>query len=566
MKLKTLLGVLSMIAVTPLHATEPLDSVYNSLKVNPSTTTTLVKYTGTFSQDCPGFMYHRGMGNGWTEGEKIQLAGVAPEMAESIFNIFDRSASEVGHVTVLKTDRACFDNNNMLGYACHYDEETGTMQFLRATVEDEITIPYDWFKRDFYDGSVERIQVQLPVAEWVAALAKLNTELKYNYVFYDRYKSRIDSAYKEIFPMMTRVSDNYEAYRLLERFIASCNDGHTCVFSSGVIEQPVSSPFTTRLIDGRVYIDNVESTALDATGIKRGWEIVEVNGVTARQYGDSILSPYVSSSTPQWTDYMVYDGNGFTRGHKGDTLHLELRNGKKNVHVAHIIGSGKKDMPSQSKGFNFSKIKGNVGLLRIPDFQSPTVTKLFDAVYDDILSTDALIIDIRGNGGGNSGFATYIAQHFSADSIATASWSSPLYCPAFASWGREPFKHESPSQKIAPIDDKELYLKPVVILIDRGTFSAAEDFAALFKGMKRATFVGSPTGGSTGNGVRVQLNPLVSANICSKHDTAPDGTEFVGIGIQPDIPVAETPATYFAKKPTPTTDPYISTALTTLKK
>ncbi len=64
--------------------------------------------------------------------------------------------------------------------------------------------------------------------------------------------------------------------------------------------------------------------------------------------------------------------------------------------------------------------------------------------------------------------------------------------------------------------------------------------------MKRGPSVGTATGGSTGNGVRALLTKGIYANICAKHDTMPDGTEFVGIGIIPDIIIEETPESYFS--------------------
>ena len=80
--------------------------------------------------------------------------------------------------------------------------------------------------------------------------------------------------------------------------------------------------------------------------------------------------------------------------------------------------------------------------------------------------------------------------------------------------------------------------------------SAAEDFAVMFMGIRRGEVVGTPTGGSTGNGVRVTLfeDDGSFANICSKHDTAPDGTEFVGYGIRPTIVVGETYKSHFKDK------------------
>lgn len=548
-----------MLGCCTVHADSSLDSLFNALRPLASSATE-VKYTGMYDGNIPGFMIQRGYGNGWTEGLRLNCIDIKPEKAEEIFNTFD-TATE-GKALRSGSQRAYYNESERVVYLCNYQEDTNTLQLLKASVDDEICVPYDWYSRDFYDGSPEQLKFQLPTAEWVAALAKLYTELKYNYVFYDRFKGDIDRVYNEIFPQMAQVTDNYEALRLLNRFIASCHDGHTYVYAVGVIEQPVCSPFTTRLIGDRVYIDRVESTELQQDGMQRGMEVVAVNGVPVGEYADSALRPFVGSSTPQWTDYRVFDKYGLSTGRKGSPLNLTLTNDHDTLVINHQTGRAKRDLPAAPDRFQFSKIDGNIGLLRITDFQSEQVTEMFDRVYNDILATDALIIDIRGNGGGNSGYANYIARHFSADSIRSDSWRSPTYTPAFASWGYERSWHEEPSVLMPPIREKEPYLKPLVILIDRGTFSAAEDFAALFKAMGRAVFVGNPSGGSTGNGVRVQLNSAVAANICSKHDRMADGTEFVGIGILPDVSVDQTPQSYFSPSGG---DAFIKAAISQLK-
>jgi C-terminal processing protease CtpA/Prc len=76
----------------------------------------------------------------------------------------------------------------------------------------------------------------------------------------------------------------------------------------------------------------------------------------------------------------------------------------------------------------------------------------------------------------------------------------------------------------------------VAVLIGPKTFSAAEDFLAPLKMSKRATLVGAPSGGSTGQPLSVPLYNAF-ARICTKWDRFADGTEFVGVGVQPDVPV-----------------------------
>jgi carboxyl-terminal processing protease len=82
--------------------------------------------------------------------------------------------------------------------------------------------------------------------------------------------------------------------------------------------------------------------------------------------------------------------------------------------------------------------------------------------------------------------------------------------------------------------------KPVVVLVGNMTFSAAEDFVVAFDLMKRGKLIGEPTGGSTGQPYSFKLPGGLSARVCMKRDTYPDGKEFVGVGVQPDILVVPT--------------------------
>ncbi|BBB62748.1 hypothetical protein UNDKW_4475 [Undibacterium sp. KW1] len=89
---------------------------------------------------------------------------------------------------------------------------------------------------------------------------------------------------------------------------------------------------------------------------------------------------------------------------------------------------------------------------------------------------------------------------------------------------------------------KEVYAGPVVVLAGAKTFSAAEDFLMSFVTLQRGTVIGSATAGSTGMPMFFKLPGGGSARICVKHDSFPDGREFVGKGIAPDIEIAPTVA------------------------
>ena len=78
-----------------------------------------------------------------------------------------------------------------------------------------------------------------------------------------------------------------------------------------------------------------------------------------------------------------------------------------------------------------------------------------------------------------------------------------------------------------------------MLLIGPATFSAAEDFLVAWKNSDRGKIIGEPSAGSTGQPLFFQLPGGRSACVCTKRDTFPDGTEWVGKGIE-DILVRPT--------------------------
>ena len=82
------------------------------------------------------------------------------------------------------------------------------------------------------------------------------------------------------------------------------------------------------------------------------------------------------------------------------------------------------------------------------------------------------------------------------------------------------------------------FLGPVVVLIGPETNSAAEDFVVPLHAAARATIVGQKSRGSTGQPLQFSfLDGKISGRVCTKRDTYPDGREFVGVGVIPDVEV-----------------------------
>jgi C-terminal processing protease CtpA/Prc len=81
---------------------------------------------------------------------------------------------------------------------------------------------------------------------------------------------------------------------------------------------------------------------------------------------------------------------------------------------------------------------------------------------------------------------------------------------------------------------------PLVVLVGPHTFSSAEDFLIPLVHAKRATLLGETTGGSTGQPLTIPLPGGGFCRICTLQSFFPDGREFVGRGIEPDVVVHPT--------------------------
>ncbi len=100
----------------------------------------------------------------------------------------------------------------------------------------------------------------------------------------------------------------------------------------------------------------------------------------------------------------------------------------------------------------------------------------------------------------------------------------------------------------------------VVVLAGPDSYSAAEDFLASFKHLKRGTVVGETTGGSTGQPLTFPLPFGGMGVICAKRDVLPDWNEFVGVGIPPDVQVKPSLKAFLAGE-----DEVLGTAMKILK-
>ncbi len=375
----------------------------------------------------------------------------------------------------------------------------------------------------------------LSPADKVSGLSLLWSMAKYNFVHFDLAGIDWNQTYKDFLPQVLATHTTADYYRVLIRFFALLRDGHTNVYVPDSLASEFYSrpPFRAEQIEGRVFVSMVYSDSLLKTGIKPGLEILEMDGEPVTSYADKYIRPYQSSSTPQDLQVREYTYALFT-GPAEKPIQMKFRDAEGKISMRTIPRSGYGNV-NRLSSVTYETI-GDIGCLTINNFEDHGIPKKVDSLFDVISKTRGLIIDIRNNGGGGDDICFKILAEL-ADSAAPYSLSK------FISHSTRPgFDYEwieNPPGSI-PANPKLHYGKPVVLLIGPRTFSAAEDFVVVFDYMKRGKMVGLPTGGSTGYPLFFDLPGGGTARICAKHDTYPDGKEFVGIGISPDVTVPKT--------------------------
>ncbi len=186
---------------------------------------------------------------------------------------------------------------------------------------------------------------------------------------------------------------------------------------------------------------------------------------------------------------------------------------------------------AKSENFSFKKLEildGNIGYLQFSGFigfieeAKPTIT----AAFRFLANTEAIIIDLRRNGGGSPWMVKQIASYLYAERTRL----NDIY---------ERRKNETMEFWAEPEIAENMKLSmPLYILTSNNTFSAAEDFTYAMQVNKRAVIVGDTTGGGAhptgpvdiGQGFVVNIPFARSINHITK-------TDWEGTGVLPDVAV-----------------------------
>ncbi|MGH9837018.1 MAG: serine hydrolase [Blastocatellia bacterium] len=227
------------------------------------------------------------------------------------------------------------------------------------------------------------------------------------------------------------------------------------------------------------------------------------------------------------------------------TLTAHLQEVSKDKHLRVLFNDGSRPMfggqnpadrerarvMAAKRNFGFEKVErldGNIGYLDLRGFENLELARdTAAAAMNFLANTDALIIDLRQNGGGQPDTVAFISSYL----FDKRTHLNDIY-DRLANTTREFWTSED-------VPGKRYGDKPVFVLTSKRTFSAAEEFTYNLKNLKRATIIGETTGGGAHpvNARPLGKNFLITVPFARAINPITK-TNWEGVGVKPDIEAA----------------------------
>ncbi|NIQ55469.1 MAG: peptidase S41, partial [Gammaproteobacteria bacterium] len=171
----------------------------------------------------------------------------------------------------------------------------------------------------------------------------------------------------------------------------------------------------------------------------------------------------------------------------------------------------------------WATLDGGLGYLRISTFAPSTdLGPGVDRALESLGDVPGLIIDVRSNGGGSDTETEAVAGRLFDRRTHYRTYRYKAG-PAHDDFGPEIRSYIEPA-------GRERYDGPVVVLQNRSTYSAAEDFVLAMRVRPNTTLVGDSTGGGAGNPIGRELPNGWYLRVSRWQAWAADGTWYEGLG------------------------------------
>ncbi len=402
---------------------------------------------------------------------------------------------------------------------------------------------------------------------------------------------------KDLEHLINSLQDTVEIerfYYALMEIVGNIGDRHARVKWDGLKSDEKGLPFIMAPMDNKIIALKKEQKDGKYQIYQSNYpELKSINGIPISEFIDKVDWAYKYApayakihrfSLERNFEYLLTSVFGksdlyaftFTNGNQEKILQLKLENNPKRW-------TDLTYKPNITKINSLFSIKGNnIGYISIPAMVDRTsengnLYRFVDAYMHEYKNTDALIIDLRNNGGGTRQFLMQLAPYFLApdekpwvaniakirsDQVINEDMESmkERYLYNYKSenlkkedrsaidsfmnnfkpiWKYDPEKYSDYFYMTLRHDmgvDHYYYNKPIYVLVNERSFSAASVFTTAVKGMGNVKIAGVTTDGSSGRSQGFDLNnSKINLKLSSMISFQRNGTTLDTYGTEPDI-------------------------------
>ncbi len=387
----------------------------------------------------------------------------------------------------------------------------------------------------------------------------------------EQYGVDLDRMEADTRRQLDRTRSNADFRDLVKEVVAGLRDGHCEAFADHLIPpRPRAWPFLLCPVKEGVVITGM-AHSLAGSGIELGDLLTEVNGrpieAWINEAGRTVSASTDGARRRLALRRMVNTADPSVRVKvehaDGTTATVTVPTGP----CLRLSAEPNLADPPEGRFVAARVLKDRVGYIRIPSFawephdraqgkpdaevdaSGKPARDQIDAAFAAVADTRALVLDVRGNGGGWDNLGAYVLSHLVPGDFryySTQTRSSPdLRAIDPSPWlprddGWTPRWDWVPRKTVFSFFEGKTYDRPLVVLINEDACSATDCLAAALADLRPGVrFVGRPTHGAAGGprDLAKLMHSGVGVRLCTMRVWGPKGRLIEGHGTRPDVPV-----------------------------
>ena len=274
-------------------------------------------------------------------------------------------------------------------------------------------------------------------------------------------------------PLVDQATSDEEFYGILKRMVGELHDAHTRFHTPEQRRererlQAVSAGLSIFEVEGKPVVVSVEPES-DAgrAGVELGMIVLQIDGKPVAERLAEARARVAGSSTDRAVRLrlfrMIIDGD------PGTTLRLSLARADGSALDVTLI----RRIVSDTAVVTSRRLASGFGYIRLTLWKSP-IHKQFKKALEHLKDAAGIVIDIRGNPGGEADEVVKIASYFFNSHVPFGKFS----------------RRSGKAIYLRTDDDDQVYKGPVAILVNEGSGSGSELFAGVMQENGRAVIVG----------------------------------------------------------------------------